>query len=257
MPTDSRASTVKIEICTNSVQSALAAQAGGADSVELCENLAEGGTTPGYGAISQTREALTIALYPIIRPRGGDFLYDTLDFEIMKKDIAICKQLGCDGVVFGILTADGKIDRERCKILAEIAGDMQLTFHRAFDLAVDPWEALEEIIDLGFKRILTSGGRNTAEEGASLIQQLVMKAEGRISIVAGSGVGVNNIAWLAEITRAKAFHARATRRIPSQMKFHKLHMTMGHQPMDLGCDVTDADLVRQIRDIAERILDQH
>lgn len=210
---------ISLEICANSVTSALAAQDGGAIRVELCDNLGEGGTTPSFGQIALTRKLLNIRLYPIIRPRGGDFLYSGPEFEVMKADIRECVKLGCDGVVIGILKTDGHIDLDRCRELVQLAKPLGVTFHRAFDVCADPFQALEEIIAIGCERILTSGGKQTAEQGAELIAQLVKQAAGRISIMPGSGVNENNIAELIRKTGAAEFHTSAKGIFNSAMNY--------------------------------------
>src|SRR5699024_6505301 len=192
---------IKLEICANSLPSALAAQEGGADRIELCDNMAEGGTTPSYGTLTKARELLNIELYPINRPRGGDFLYTTLEYDIMYEDIQFCKKIGCDGVVIGLLTELGDIDTKRTSALVEAAAPMGVTFHRAFDRCRNPIQALENIIDCGCERILTSGQEPTAIEGASLLDLLIQKAEDRIIIMPGSGVRPENIAELVKTTK--------------------------------------------------------
>jgi copper homeostasis protein len=199
----------QLEICSFNLASALIAQASGADRIELCASPGEGGVTPSSGVIRSAREQLRIPLYPIIRPRGGDFLYSGEEFEIMLRDIEYCKQMGCNGVVIGMLKADGTIDQARCTRLVEAAYPLGVTFHRAFDWAANPFEALETIIQMGCERILTSGQRPTAEEGAELIDQLVREADDRIVIMPGSGVRSANIVQLAEKTGASEFHTSA------------------------------------------------
>ena len=235
-----------LEICAGSVASALAAEEGGADRVELCDNLLEGGTTPSYAAIAKARELLHIQLYPIIRPRGGDFLYDDLEFELMWKDIELCKQLGCDGVVIGLLTADGRVDKKRTKLLTESAWPLGVTFHRAFDRSANPFEALEDIIDAGCERILTSGQCPTAPEGADLIAELVKKADDRILIMAGSGVRENNIAALVQKTKAPEYHSTAKTITRSNMQF-KNKLVMADEDHELNRSVTDPAIVKQLR----------
>jgi copper homeostasis protein len=199
----------RLEICAFNLASALIAQQAGADRVELCAGPEEGGTTPSPGTITLAREHLKIPLYPIIRPRGGDFLYSDEEFRVILRDIEFCKRAGCNGVVFGILRADGSVDVPRCARLVEIAYPMGVTFHRAFDWASNPFQAMETIIGLGFERILTSGQRPTAEEGAELIDQLIREADERIIIMPGSGVRASNIVALAEKTGASEFHTSA------------------------------------------------
>jgi copper homeostasis protein len=208
-----------LEICSFNLRSALIAQDAGAFRVELCADPAGGGTTPGPGLIRTAREKLSIQLYPIIRPRGGDFLYTEEEFEMMLKDISFCKDSGCDGVVIGMLNADGTIDRKRCARLVELAYPMGVTFHRAFDWAVNPFEAMEEVIGIGCERILTSGQRPTAPEGALLINELVRQANERIVIMPGSGIRASNIAALAQSTGAAEFHTSVRRVAAGEMKY--------------------------------------
>ena len=178
------------EICANSVESCVAAQAGGADRVELCAGIPEGGTTPSYGDIATARELLTTTrLHVIIRPRGGDFLYSPIEQRIMLKDIETARNLGADGVVFGCLTPEGDIDRPLMEQLITAAQGMSVTFHRAFDVCRDPHKALEDIIALGCHRILTSGQQPTAEAGITLLRELQQQAQERIILLLHDGVG--------------------------------------------------------------------
>ncbi len=199
----------QLEICANSIQSALAAQAGGASRIELCQNLEQGGITPSYGLIREVKKRLSIPVFVLIRPRPGDFNYTDEEFSIIKYDIEACKKLGCEGVVIGILDKDQGIDSERCAELVNLARPMQVTFHRAFDCCADPLAALQDIIRSGFDRILTSGTAASAREGTSLLAQLVEQAGGRIAIMPGAGISILNIREIAEITRASEFHTSA------------------------------------------------
>ena len=178
----------KFEICTNSVESCLAAQQGGADRVELCAGIPEGGTTPSYGEIVVARELLHIKLHVIIRPRGGDFLYSPLEIKTMLRDIEMVKKAGADGVVLGCLTPNGEVDMPLMKELVAAADGLSVTFHRAFDVCRNPQKALEEIIESGCNRILTSGQQATAEAGIPLLKELQRQAAGRIILLAGCGV---------------------------------------------------------------------
>jgi copper homeostasis protein len=214
----------RLEICAFNLPSAMVAQQAGADRIELCASPGEGGVTPSPGVIRIARESLRIALYPIIRPRGGDFLYSDEEFRIMLRDIEYCKQVGCNGVVIGMLSADGSVDQPRCARLVELAYPLGVTFHRAFDWAANPFEAMETIIRLGCERILTSGQRPTADEGAGLIDQLIREADDRIVIMPGSGVRASNIVSLAERTGASEFHTSARLRQASGMEFVKAEM---------------------------------
>ena len=209
----------KLEVIGFNIESCILAQAAGANRIELCDNPGDGGTTPSYGFIKAAREKLQIQLYPIIRPRGGDFLYSDAEFEIMKTDVQISKQLGCDGVVIGILHADGTVDKERCKQLVELAYPMGVTFHRAFDRTTDASQALEDIIEIGCERILTSGLQPTALQGADTIAALIMQADERIIIMPGSGVRADNIIELAKKTGAVEFHTSARINIDSKMNY--------------------------------------
>ena len=198
------------EICANGVESCMAAQEGGADRVELCASIPEGGTTPSFGEIRQARRVLDAArLHVIIRPRGGDFVYSPLEAERMADDIAIARELGADGVVFGCLTPGGDVDCELCARLMKAAQGMSTTFHRAFDCCRDPRRALEDIISLGFDRILTSGQQPSAEDGAALLGELNAQAAGRIALLAGCGVNEENIARIQQLTGIREFHFSA------------------------------------------------
>jgi len=220
----------KLEIIGFNIESCLAAQEGGADRIELCVSPQEGGTTPSYGFIKSAREKLHIKLYTMIRPRGGDFLYNDNDFEIMKRDIAFCKKSGCDGIVTGILNQDGKVDKNRCRELIKLAYPLEATFHRAFDRVDNPLEALEDVIDLGFEKILTSGLNTKAIESTALLADLIKKADGRITIMPGSGVNSENIISIAESTGAKEFHSSASILKESKMEYinPKLNESLNH-----------------------------
>lgn len=231
-----------LEVAANSVASACAAQAGGAGRVELCAALELGGLTPSQATIALARERLRIPLYVLIRPRAGDFLYDELECETMRRDVETCAALGCDGVVLGVLDADGDVDVARCRALMAAAGGMGVTFHRAFDLARDPRRALETIVALGCERVLTSGGQADAMEGAALIRALVAQAAGRISVMPGAGVDAGNLAALAAATGAREFHASAKRQLPSGMR----HRPAGLAEMQGGELRSDVEQVRAL-----------
>ncbi len=246
-------SPVLLEVCANSVYSALAAQNGGAARVELCENLYEGGTTPSYGEILVARKLLNIKLYVLIRPRGGDFLYTDFEFDIMAADVQHCIEAGCDGIVIGILLPDGTIDKERCKKLIELAKPhgLGITFHRAFDLSADLFQSLEDVIEIGCDRILTSGGKSSAMEGSGIISRLIEKAAGRIVIMPGCGIGETNVADLVHCTGAQEIHASARTRLQSRMTFKNDHIVMGENYGDeYSIDVTDGERVRSIIKLA-------
>jgi copper homeostasis protein len=195
---------LKIEICVEGVRSALAAGRGGADRVELCENLAVGGVTPSAGAIRVARAGLDAALHVLIRPRGGDFAPDADEFEAMRHDVARARELGADGVVLGLLTPDGRVDRERTARLVEAARPLSVTFHRAFDATLDAGEALDVLIGLGLDRVLTTGGASRAREGLAGLAGLLRRAAGRIGVLAGGGVGLGDLPALAALGLAEA-----------------------------------------------------
>lgn len=210
----------KLEIIGFNIESCMAAQDAGADRIELCASPGEGGTTPSYAFIKAAREKLHIDLYVMIRPRGGDFLYSDEEFEIMKNDVMLCKQSGCDGIVTGILTEDGKVDKKRCEELIGYAYPLEATFHRAFDRVADPFEAMEDIIDFGCERILTSGLAPKAIDGKEMLAALIKKSAERIIIMPGSGINASNIISIAESTGAKEFHSSANFYTESKMKYH-------------------------------------
>jgi copper homeostasis protein len=237
-----------LEACVNSAISAIEAQKGGADRVELCENLHDGGTTPSAGAIRFARKNLHIGLFVMIRPRGGDFLYSEDEFEIMQEDIVAAKGLGADGVVFGILLPDGTIDRVRMKRLVELARPMGITCHRAFDMTADPYKAMEDLISLGIDRILTSGQQPTAPQGAPLIRDLITKSSGRIIIMPGSGVKEHNVAALIESTGAQEVHIHLEKQEPSRMTFKQPSVYMGKpEQSEFEHTVTDWRRIRDLR----------
>ncbi len=244
-----------LEICVDNVESALEAQSAGADRVELCNNLIEGGTTPGFGTICSARNNLTIGLNVIIRPRGGDFLYTDLEYDIMRREIENCGECGVDGIVLGILESDGAIDVERTAKLIEFARPMSATFHRAYDMCTDPVKGLEDVIVSGADRLLTSGQKNKAHEGAELISQLVRQARERIIIMPGSGINELNIVRIAGITGAKEFHLSGRKVVESEMIFRRQSISMGGTVgiPEFSRKVTDPDMIRSIIDILKLI----
>lgn len=208
-----------LEIAAGSLSSALAAQQAGADRVELCEGLESGGTTPSYGTLAMARDRLRIPLFVLVRPRAGDFLYDAAEADVMLRDIECCVGLGCDGIVIGALDAEGDVDQSLCRQFVSAAGALPVTFHRAFDAVKDPAAALERIIALGFARLLTSGGRATARDGAENIAAHVRQAAGRIVVMPGAGINADNVGELAATTGAREFHASAKSIRTSAMRF--------------------------------------
>lgn len=207
-----------LEIAVFNISSALLAEKAGADRLELCENPEDGGTTPSYGTLRTVIEKVGIPAFPIIRPRGGDFLYDDESYEVMKKDLLLCKELGFPGAVLGLLKRDGTVDKDRTRRLVELSYPLEITFHRAFDRARAPLEALADLIDCGCSRVLTSGQHPTVEDGLPLIKKLLQAANKEIIILPGSGVRSSTLPMLIE-AGAEEFHSSARMATPSQMQF--------------------------------------
>lgn len=244
---------ILIEACVNSVESAFEAQKGGAGRVELCDNLYEGGTTPSYGAIKAAREHLDIDLNVIIRPRGGDFHYSGVEFDIMEKDVKIAKELGADGIVFGILNTDATVDVRRSGEIVKMAAPLSVTFHRAFDMTVDPFRALETLNELGIHRILTSGQRASAIDGIELITELVKAAGDEIIIMPGVDIDENNIRRLIDETGAAEYHVLAQKKVESPMTFRNEKAFMGSNPdlPEYETFLTDWERIRAICEKSE------
>ncbi|MGV3538342.1 MAG: copper homeostasis protein CutC [Rufibacter sp.] len=222
---------IALEVCVDSVASAITAEKAGAQRVELCANLVEGGTTPSAGMIRLCRERISIGLHLLIRPRRGDFLYSDLEFEVMRQEIEVARQLGADGVVLGILHPDGQIDVQRTRRLIDEANPLSVTFHRAFDFTPDPFTALAELKELGVDRVLTSGQKPTALEGAPLLQELIQRAKNEIVILPGGGITEQNVQEVVRKTGAKEIHASARHLIESDMQFRRQNLPMGGTPL--------------------------
>lgn len=214
-----------LEVIAFDIESCKLAYTGGAHRIELCDNPADGGTTPSYGLIKQARKTSDIQLYPILRPRGGDFLYTEDEFNVMKDDIIQCKNLGCDGVVIGLLNKNGTVDNDRTSLLVELAYPMGVTFHRAFDRTKDPFQSMEDIINCGCERILTSGQKPTATEGIELIKELVVKSDNRIIIMPGSGLRSENIKDIALKSGATEFHSSARKFVNSTSEYNNPNLS--------------------------------
>ena len=238
-----------LEVVVYNIASALLAQKGGADRIELCDNPGEGGTTPSYGTIEVVRKNLSIDVFVMIRPRGGDFHYSAEEFESMKADIEQCKKLQVDGVVFGILHTDGTIDKKRCKELLDLARPMKVTCHRAFDMTKDSFQALEDCIEVGFDRILTSGRQAKAIEGVQMLTELMHKANSRIIIMPGSGVNEQNAAPLVAKTGAEELHfsAMVQKESPMHFKNHLLTGMGSNEGTEFKLRTVDPAVVRAIR----------
>jgi copper homeostasis protein len=213
-----------LEVIAYCIEACRIAELAGADRIELCDNPGDGGTTPSAGIIRRSKEICSIPIFPIIRPRGGDFLYSDDEFRIMKADISFCRDIGCEGVVLGLLDKDGHVDSIRTSTLTDLAYPMDVTFHRAFDRVKDPFQSLEDIIRCGCTRILTSGLKPTATEGIGLLKALNDAASGRITIMPGSGIRASNIAALATTTGSLELHSSAAIKVDSQMEYRNEKM---------------------------------
>lgn len=236
-----------LEVCAGSVESAVAARNGGASRVELCSALEVGGITPTAGLIREARKIEGIALHVLIRPRGGDFLYNDSEAAIMEHDITVARECGADGVVIGALTANGDIDTALCRRLADAAKGMNITFHRAFDMCRNPMQALKEIIELGCNRVLTSGQAATAAEGIEMLKRLVEAGQGRINIMPGCGVNAKNAAEILKGSGATEIHASARKEVGSAMLFRHGGVSMGNPDSDeFARKETDENEVRAI-----------
>lgn len=242
-----------LEVVVYNIESAIKAQEGGADRIELCSSPGEGGTTPSYGTIHRVKEKVSIDIVVMIRPRGGDFCYSADEFESMKYDIEQCKKLQVKGVVFGILNTDGTLDKERCKTLINLAKPLRATCHRAFDMTRDPFETLEACIEVGFERILTSGQKAKAIDGVALLASLIEKSANRISIMPGSGVNEQNTPGLVSQTGATQLHFSAMTLRNSTMAFKNNQIaTMGTAgDSEFTLRSVDPEIVRTIRKLAE------
>lgn len=236
----------ELEVIAFDLFSCLVAENAGAHRIELCANPHEGGTTPSFGMMRMARKASSIQLFPIIRPRGGDFIYDKAEFLSMIEDIKIAKNEGCDGVVIGMLKKDGAIDIDACHDLIHHANGMEVTFHRAFDRVNDQQKALEDVIKLGCTRILTSGGHPTAMEGKDQLQQLVSLAGNRIKIMVGSGIRSSNIKEIQSHTKASVFHASARKTVSSMMDYE--HASMHELLEKISIDEQEVRLLRSVLD---------
>lgn len=236
---------MEIEACVDSPESAAAAEQGGADRVELCCALLEGGLTPSAGAIARTRERIRLGLNVIVRPRGGDFLYSDDEQNVMLRDVDTAKDLGADGIVIGVLTKDGDVDVPRTRALIERARPMSVTFHRAFDMAREPFEALEALVELGVDRVLTSGQEESAVAGMDLLRALVERARDRILVMPCGNIHPGNIRKIVEGTGAKELHVTGFLEADSGMQYRNPRVTMGGvlRPPEYRRSVTDAESI--------------
>jgi len=241
-----------LEIVVYNIESALKAQEGRADRIELCDNPGEGGTTPSYGTIENVRQNVNLDVFVMIRPRGGDFHYSNYEFHSMKRDIDQCQKLSVDGVVFGILNEDGTIDKKRCTELIKRARPLKVTCHRAFDMTRDPFEALEDCIEAGFDRILTAGQQAQAIKGVDLIAELIKKANGRIAIMPGSGVNESTVEEIVSKTKATEIHFSATVFCDSAMTYKNPNIAGmgGEEGSEFKLRSVDPNRIKKMRELA-------
>lgn len=237
-----------LEVCCASADFAVAAEAAGADRVELCDNLVEGGTTPSAGAIAATVEHLSVPVMVMIRPRGGDFLYSELETEVMLRDIAVARDLGARGVVFGALREDGTVDSERVARLRDAAGPLSVTFHRAFDLTRDLDEGLDALLELGVDRLLTSAGRRAVTDDLPTLERLARAAGDRLTVLAGGGIRPHNVSAVLEVPGIREVHIGASRRMPSPMKHRVEGVAMGraYEPDEYEREHADVALISDV-----------
>jgi copper homeostasis protein len=244
---------ITMEVCCYNLESALNAQAAGADRVELCADRHQGGTTPSYGMLEVVRKHLQLPVFSMIRPRGGDFHYSNQEIEVMMHDIQMSKELAIDGVVMGVLQKDGQVNVPVMKELIDIARPLQVTFHRAFDLTPEPKKSLDDILSLGVDRILTSGQHSSVLEGIEIVKLLVEWSQGRLSVMPGAGINEDNLLQILKQTGAKEFHVSASGTRPSQMEFHKEQVLMGNDESEYTIEVSDEKKIRKFRKIADQL----
>ncbi|WP_070000375.1 copper homeostasis protein CutC [Cellulosilyticum sp. I15G10I2] len=245
---------ITLEVCVDSVESALAAQKGGATRLEVCSNLIIGGTTPTSSLIDLVNASVDIPLHVLIRPRFGDFCYTPFEFEYIKREIKVAKEHGAKGIVIGILTPNGDLDIERLKVLIDLAKPLHITLHRAFDVCKNPFEALEQVKSLGIDTILTSGQQQTCIQGASCIKELVNKAGNQVEILVGSGLNSSNIEEIVKTTHAKAYHLSGKKEKESPMLYRPQTVTMG-LPILSEYTIWETDWleIEKVKDIINRI----
>jgi copper homeostasis protein len=239
---------ILLEICCGSIDDAIQSEKGGADRVELCSALFLGGLTPSIGTVQEAKRRLTIPVIAMVRPRGGGFCYSDAEFATMERDAEAAVASGADGVVFGILKQDGRIDRRRTARLCKIIGNRQAVFHRAFDVTPNPFDALEQLIDLGITRVLTSGQKESAPEGVELIAKLIGRAGQRIEILPGGGIRPYNIKEIVKRTRCRQIHMTAWERVEDSSTHANRDVSFGGalKPSEDLYDRTNAHLVKQI-----------
>jgi len=245
---------ITFEVCVDSIESAVAAAEGGADRVELCSSLIEGGLTPSYGTLKTARRTVGIGIMAMIRPRGGDFCYSDAEFASMEEDLDAAKEAGANGLVLGLLNPDGTMDRERTRALIQRARPLPVTFHRAFDMTRDPFEALDALIGLGIDRVLTSGQEATVVEGLELIAELVRRASGRIVVMPGGGITDRNVGRVIAHTGVREVHFACSAPADGRMRYRNTRVFMGGtlRPPEYTLEVTRADDVARTISAATR-----
>jgi len=239
---------ILVEICCGSLEDAMQAEQGGADRVELCSALFLGGLTPSFGTIVEAKAQLRIPFVVMIRPRGGGFCYSQPEMAVMERDTVLAREQGADGIVFGILNGDGTIDEERCRRIRELISDRQAVFHRAFDVTPDPFRALDQLVQMGFTRVLTSGQEDTVPEGLPLIKRLIEYAGGRIEVLPGGGIKLNNLRQVVEATGSKQVHLTAFKTHPDTSVRGRPFVTFGGAlyPPEDQYQVADRSLVERV-----------
>lgn len=243
-----------MEVCVDSIASAVNAEKGGANRIELCESLAEGGLTPSIGFLRKVKEHISIPVFVLIRPRGGDFLYSSSEVEVMEADIILSLENGAHGIVLGALTDSGEVDEEICRRLIRKCGNIPVTFHRAFDLTTDPMRALSGIMKMGFSRILTSGQAPDALTGLPVIKELTKKASGSITIMPGGGINCGNLEEILVGSGVKEFHSSASSYVTSQMKLTRQSVVkLGASSSELRWKQCDMHIVYSLKLIANRV----
>ncbi len=246
---------ILLEICCGSTEDAVEAERGGADRVELCSALFLGGLTPSIGSLDEAKQRLKIPVMAMNRPRQAGFCYSATEFAVMERDADLLLEHGADGIVFGILNSDGTVDTVRSRMIRDRIGSRQAVFHRAFDVTPDPFRALEELIDLGITRVLTSGQRNGAPEGSALIKQLIDRARERIEVLPGAGIGLDNIGDLVITTGCTQVHMTAfsERRDTSTQANPQVKFGSALMPDEAAYDLTDAGFVREVKERLQAI----
>lgn len=239
---------IELEVCVDNIESLHLAIAGGATRIELCSSLALGGLTPSYGFMKQAAQQSSVPVYAMIRPRQGDFLYSEQDIAIMLDDVRSAKRAGLQGIVIGLLTAQGDVDIAHCQQLIAAASGMGVTFHRAIDQCRDHQQALQDIMTLKCERVLTSGLASNAYEGMHILTQMVQQAQGKIAIMAGAGVNINNVKEIVQITGVTEVHLSGKTTRPSLMSLHANTAKMGHDSIDdFAIPVTDKHIIQAVK----------